>query len=132
MFEGEEMCSSYILIQNGTRVCGEWEYWATNRTYSGRLQARITGPDQAAVELICGRPGSETDTECAYEEGAKESWEKGKKVLFVCDSRLYDNSPAKPCSALGTNSSLPYQPLTDKQRTDIQSQPWAMRCLSKE
>ena len=129
LFKGEEICSSYLLIQNGKRVCGEWEYWATYRTYAGRLQAKTQGQEVAVVELICGRPGSETNTECEYQKNHEDRWEKTQGTLSVCGTHLYAGS-AKQCSVLRRSPGMAYQPMTSKQREELLSQSWVKRCLS--
>ncbi|WP_129587805.1 lysozyme inhibitor LprI family protein [Herbaspirillum robiniae] len=128
LFKAEEICSSYRLIQNGKRICGELEQWATYRIYEGRLQATIQSANRASVELFCG-PGSET--KCTYENGAQEKWEKVKSSLSVCGNQLFDTTPAKPCDALTANRGFRYQTLTSKEREEILSQPWANRCMNQ-
>lgn len=128
LFKGEEICSSYVLLQKGKRVCGEWEYWATYRTYAGRLKAKTEEQERAAVELICGRPGSETNTECEYEKKHEDRWEKTKGTLSVCGTHLYAGS-AKPCNVLRRSSGMAYQPMAAKQREELISQSWVNRCL---
>ena len=131
-FGHAQICSSYLLVQSGERVCGEWEYWATSRIYDGRLQARAQG-ERATVELICGRPGGETQTECAYENEAEEAWEKAKGGLAVCEGLLYATQTEMPCSAAkSTGSFFGFNALTNNQRKEILSQPWVKKCLSGE
>jgi uncharacterized protein len=132
LYRGDEICSSYLLVQSGERVCGEWEYWATSRIYDGRLQARAQG-ERATVELICGRPGGETQTECAYENEAEEAWEKAKGGLAVCEGLLYATQTEMPCSAAkSAGSFFGFNALTNNQRKEILSQPWVKKCLSGE
>lgn len=128
LFKGEVICESYLLIQKGKRVCGEWEYWATYRTYTGRLQAKTQGQEGASVELICGRPGSETNTECEDDKKHEDRWEKTQKKLSVCGTHLYEGS-AKPCSVLRRSPGMTYKPMTAKQREELLSQSWVKRCL---
>lgn len=129
LYMGRQICSSYMLLQRSERICGEWEYWATSRAYTGRLQAKSQAQNQATLELICGDPGGNTKTECTYQNNAKETWEKAKGSLLVCSNQLHDDA-TKTCSALSKSSGYPYQAFTEQQRGELLSQPWVQRCLS--
>jgi uncharacterized protein YecT (DUF1311 family) len=74
------ICGSYSLYQQGSRICGAWSYYATGG-YDGRLVWTVDGK-AADWRLICGRPGSETSLECAY-DGPVQRWEKAAGTMAV-------------------------------------------------
>ncbi|MFZ2268679.1 MAG: hypothetical protein WAV95_13980 [Azonexus sp.] len=129
LWKGEEICSSYVLVQNKGRVCGEWEYWATYRTYDGQLQASSRTANRADLELICGTPGSEAQTPCDNDSGRSATWEKAKGGLVVCDGRLFAADQATPCTTLIRSKGFLYRPLTAKDRNRLLEQSWVTRCL---
>lgn len=130
LFKGQEICSSYLLVQNGARVCGEWEYWATYRTYSGQLQAKTKGQEQAELTVICGTPGSETSTDCDNTAQPNGKWEKAIGGLSRCNGRLYDEPLTASCAALSKSPGFLYRPLSKKDRESLSSQAWLKRaCL---
>lgn len=129
LFKGDEICSSYVLIQKGGHVCGEWEYWATYRIYSGQLQALTKSLNQAELTLICGTPGSETNTECdnTSQHG---SWEKAKGGLSICNGQLYGEPLKDSCTRLSRSPGFFYRPLSKKDRENLYSQGSLMKsCL---
>lgn len=130
LFKGDEICSSYVLTQRGGRVCGEWEYWATYRIYSGQLQALTKNSNQAELTLICGTPGSETSTECDNNKPPHGSWQKAKGGLSICNGQLYDEPLKNSCSTLSRSPGFLYQPLNKKDREYLYSQEWLKKaCL---
>lgn len=130
LFKGQEICSSYTLVQQGRRVCGEWEYWATYRTYSGQLQATVHGNGEASLNLICGTPGSETSTECDNDLRPSGSWENTRGGLSICNGRLLSPDDARRCSAGPRTSGFLYFPLAAEDRKRLLRQPWVKMCLS--
>lgn len=117
-----EECSRYVLVQQGDRICGTWSYLATNDAYEGRVIARATSPTEARRTHVCGRPGSETDTEC------EDGWQKVDKPLRLCDGKLSDSTRADgSCFA-------DYQPvpLAHDVRDALQSQDWVKQCLARD
>jgi uncharacterized protein len=128
-WKGEEICSSYVLVQQKERVCGVWEYWATYRTYDGQLQASSRTANRADLELICGTPGSETQTPCDNDSGHRGTWEKTKGGLVVCDGRLFAADQTTPCATLIRSTGFLYHPLTTKDRNRLLEQSWVNRCL---
>ena len=77
--QGLLICDFKKLFQNGSRVCGFWQSYASGRYYEGRLIGEATG-DSVAVKAICGRPGSETQHECP-------EWERSDAVLRRCEGK---------------------------------------------
>jgi hypothetical protein len=117
-----EECSRYVLVQQGDRICGTWSYMATSDEYSGRVIARAASPTEARRTHICGRPGSETDTEC------EDGWQTIDKPLRICDGKLGDMTRADgSCFA-------DYQavPLADEVRDALQAAPWVQECLARD
>jgi len=88
-----EECSRYDLVQRGARICGTWSYVASNRPYEGRVVAQATSEFLAQRTHVCGRPGSETDTECEL------GWQTISKPLEICNGRLSDTSSVGACHA---------------------------------
>jgi len=117
-----EECSRYLLSQHDDRICGTWSYFASGKTYEGRIIARATSSTEARRTHICGRPGSETDTEC------DDGWQRIDKPLRLCDGKLADLMRADgACFA-------DYQavPMADDARDALQAQPWVQECLSHD
>ena len=79
-----EECSRYQLLQQGRRICGLWSYVATGDRYEGRVMANALSATKARRIRVCGRAGSETQTEC------DDGWDIIDKPLHLCDSRLGD------------------------------------------
>jgi uncharacterized protein len=129
LWKGEEICSSHVLLQNGNRVCGDWEYWATYRTYSGQLQAITRTGNSAKLELICGTVGSNTSTECDSSAKPHSSWEKAKGGLLLCSGRLYSSDGTTPCSTSLRSVGFLYRPMAAVTRTRLFAEPWVKRCL---
>lgn len=130
LFEGKVICSSYLLIQTGNRVCGDWDYWATYRTYSGRLQAHTLARNEAIVELTCGDGvlGSKANVECDNKANTSESWAKSDALLKICDGRLYWGK--KTCDQAKVSESYIYEPIKSKEK--YAQQDWIKECLSKQ
>lgn len=130
IYKGDEICSSYLLVQDGARVCGEWEYWATNRIYSGQLQAVQNGPSQAKLSLICGTPGSETSTDCDNTALPKGRWENAKGGLSICNGQLYDGPLKDTCASPSQVPGFFFRPLGKKDRASLSSGWLKKTCLS--
>ncbi len=77
-------CSRYVLLQRGGRLCGTWYYVATGAGYVGRVMGRTQSGVRAERTHVCGRPGSETRTECA------DGWDRIAKPLLLCEGKLGD------------------------------------------
>lgn len=82
--DAPEQCSRYLLLQRGKNICGTWSYFASGDGYEGRVMAEAISPLEARRTRICGRPGSETRTEC------ETGWETIDRPLRLCDGRLGD------------------------------------------
>lgn len=115
-------CSRYVLLQQGDRICGTWSYFATGDAYTGRVIARATSSTEARRTHVCGRPGSETDTEC------ETGWQRIDKPLRLCDGKLGDMTRADgSCFADYQSVVLP-----DEVRDALQAQPWVQECLARD
>ena len=117
-----EECSRYVLLQRGDRICGTWSYFASGDAYDGRLIARATSPAEARRTHVCGRAGSETDTEC------EDGWQQVDKPLRLCDGKLGDLTRADG----GCSANYQRVPLADEVRDALQAQPWLQDCLSRD
>lgn len=118
--DAPEQCSRYLLLQRGKHICGTWSYFASGKSYEGRVIANAISPQQARRNRICGRPGSETRTDCDT------GWETIDRPLRLCNGKLGDlDSKNGRCFAdfervEGASSSL----------EEIASQQWVQTCLS--
>ncbi|MBP1313378.1 hypothetical protein RJO15_20400 [Herbaspirillum huttiense F1] len=128
LIRGDEVCVSYTLLQNGERICGESEHWATFRTYDGRLQATLQARGRATVEASCGSVGG---TGCVDPEDGKDRWETVESTLLVCGNQLYNAAADKQCSELSRAPGFFYSNLTNAQRKEMLSQPWLKQCIGK-
>jgi hypothetical protein len=97
-------CSYNVLNQKAGRICGVWSYWASGRQYDGRLVATVRGAT-AKIEKICGRPGSDTSTNCTR-KGNTPTWEPSDRTLFVCDGALYNVKVGQMSSCRNANKAL--------------------------
>lgn len=115
-----EECSRYLLVQRGDRICGIWSYVASGQAYEGRVVARAMSVTQARRTHVCGRPGSETDTECV------DSWQRIDRPLLLCDGKLGDMARADgECFA-----DYEAAPSLEREWTALQAEPWVHDCLS--
>jgi hypothetical protein len=115
-----EECSRYLLVRRGDRICGTWSYVASGQAYEGRVVARATSATHARRTHVCGRPGSETETECA------DGWQRIDRPLLLCDGKLGEIVGADgACIA-------DYRPAPALQGAlaTLQAAPWARACLS--
>ena len=113
-------CGRYQLLQRGDRICGTWFYFATGKEYRGRIIARVDSPTEGRRTHVCGRPGSETDTEC------ENGWQTIDKPLRICKGKLSTSTRTDgSCFA-------DYQrvPIADEVRDALRAQPWMLACLS--
>lgn len=115
-----EQCSRYLLLQHGTHICGTWSYFASGDSYQGRLIAEASSPLEARRKRICGRPGSETRTEC------ETGWEAIDRPLRLCGSKLGDlDGKDGRCFADFERAHGETHLLQE-----LASQPWVHACLS--
>lgn len=115
-----EECGRYLLLQRGSRICGTWFYFATGKAYTGRIVARATSITEARRTHVCGRPGSETNTEC------DEGWQRIDKPLQICDGKLSD-LPRADGSCFGDYRAVR---MANDQRDALLAEPWMEDCLS--
>jgi uncharacterized protein len=133
LYEGDVICSSYTLMQQGERVCGEWEFWGSYHIYNGQVEATLQGENEAKLELICGNHASTTKTDCDYEgETPDGSWEEAKGKLLLCDGRLYSSQETISCGTLSSADRFLYHPLSGENKKRLLEQPWIMKCLKKQ
>lgn len=110
-------CSRYVLVQRGERVCGTLSYVASGQSYEGKLIARTISETSAVATQICGRVGSETNSECA------DGWQETEKTLDLCGGKLSDMTRAQgPCAANFVKARL-------SERELLSAQPWIEKCL---
>lgn len=117
-----EECSRYLLVQRGERICGTWSYVASGQIYEGRVIAQASTRTLARRTQICGRPGSETDTECA------DGWQAIDKPLQLCDGKLSDMAGADGACFADYES----VPAAEAERTALETQPWLQACLAAD
>lgn len=118
--DSPEQCSRYRLLQRGKRICGTWSYVATGAGYEGRVVAEVVSLDEARRTRICGRPGSETRTQCDV------GWETVDRPLRLCDGKLGDlDGKGGKCFADFERVKRP-----DPSLEALAKQPWVEACLS--
>lgn len=118
--DAPEQCSRYLLLQREKRICGTWSYFASGKSYEGRVIAEATSSLGARRNRICGRPGSETRTEC------ETGWETIDRPLRLCNGKLGD---------LDSKDGLCFADFervagADRSLQELTSQPWVHACLS--
>lgn len=115
-----EECSRYVLVQEGERICGTWSYVASGKAYEGRLVARAKSSTEARRTRVCGRPGSETHTECS------DGWQHIDKPLLLCDGGLGDLPDAEgACIA-----DFEQAPSLRSRWEALKAEPWIRECLT--
>ena len=124
--QGERICTGYYLVQKNKNVCGTWEYFATNMMYEGQLQAVAEDKTHAKWTKICGRPGSETHTECAGDT----NWENSQKTLQLCNGRLIEGDEV--CNATLVKNGYHKQKLKSSMQKSLLATPWVQQCLSQK
>lgn len=132
LVDGYKLCTGYKLLQENGQVCGEWNYWATYRRYSGRLKARVQRREVASIELACGDPHSFAGTECDYGSEARDTWVKAKHSLSLCGGRLYGyDGSVSDCSELIRTPGDKHRTMTAEEREGLLAQSWMKRCLGE-
>lgn len=118
----QEECARYILGQRGRRICGTWSYVASGQVYQGRVIARAVSATRARQTHVCGRPGSETGTEC------EDGWESIDQPLVLCGGRLADRAGADGTCAAD------YQPVPapESNGVGVPAEAWVQACLSTD
>ena len=120
--EYPEQCSRYLLLQRGKRICGTWLYFASGDSYEGRVIAEAMSPVEARRTGVCGRPGSETHTEC------EAGWDTIDRPLRLCSGKLGDlDSKDGRCFADFERVERP-----DPSLVNLAAQAWVEACLSRE
>lgn len=120
--DAPEQCSRYLLLQRGKRICGTWSYFASGDIYEGRVMAEAISPVEARRTRVCGRPGSETHTECDT------GWEAIDRPLRLCDGKLGDlDGKHGRCFA-----DFDRVENAEKSLADLAAQAWVEACLSRK
>jgi hypothetical protein len=118
--ESTDQCSRYLLLQRGKRICGTWSYFASGDSYEGRVMAEAISLVEARRTRICGRPGSETRTECEV------GWDTIDRPLRLCDGKLGDlDGKDGRCFADFERVERP-----DPSLEELAAQAWVEACLS--
>lgn len=117
-----EECSRYRLAQRGGRICGTWSYVASGQAYEGKVIARAVSSTEARRTHVCGRPGSETDTECL------DGWQHIDKPFRLCGGKLGD-LPGADGACFAEYAPVPF---SQAEREGFLAQPWIRACLSGE
>lgn len=113
-------CSRYVLVQRGDRICGTWSYFATGAGYEGRVIAHMVSPVEARRTQVCGRPGSEAQTECDA------GWDQIDKRFRLCNGKLGDlETENGSCFAQFVRASK-----AEAQLAEVAAQPWLETCLA--
>jgi len=118
--ESPEHCSRYLLLQRGKRICGTWSYFASGDIYEGRVVAEAISPLEARRTRICGRPGSETRTEC------EAGWDTIDRPLRLCGGKLGDLD-GKDGSCFADFKRVER---SDTSLAELAEQAWIEACLS--
>jgi len=117
-----DQCGRYVLIQRGDRICGTWFYVATADAYDGQVEATALSATTARRTRICGRPGSDTQTECS------DGWESIDRPLQLCDGKLSESAGGSgACTGRYVRSANP-----GTQLAELAAEPWAKACLGSE
>jgi hypothetical protein len=120
--DSPDLCSRYQLLQRGKRICGTWSYVASGAGYEGRVVAEAISPVEARRTRICGRPGSETRTQCEV------GWETIDRPLRLCDGKLGDlDGKGGKCFA-----DFERVVRTDPALQALAAQAWVEACLSAQ
>ncbi|MFC3685051.1 hypothetical protein [Hydrogenophaga luteola] len=120
--DSPDLCSRYLLLQRGKRICGTWSYVATWDYYDGRVVAEVVSPGEARRIRICGRPGSETSTEC------EAGWDNIDRPLRLCGGKLGDlDGKGGRCYAGFVRVKRP-----DPSLEELAAEPWVQACLSEQ
>jgi hypothetical protein len=135
MYQGSKICTGYTLLQRKQNVCGNWSYFATG-IYQGQLQAIANGRTTAKLTKICGRSGSNTQTECKTNPlvADETNWEiptGDVTALKLCNGKLVEGSGS--CKSLiKQNSGYRYSALSSVKKQKLLAEPWMQSCLTEK
>jgi hypothetical protein len=120
--ESSEQCSRYLLLQREKRICGSWSYFASGDIYEGRVIAEAISSTEARRTRVCGRPGSETRTEC------ETGWDTVDRPLRLCGGKLGDlDGKDGRCFA-----DFERVDRRDPSLEELAAQEWVEACLSRK
>lgn len=120
--DSPDLCSRYLLLQRGNRICGTWSHVATFDEYQGRVVAEAISPVEARRIRICGRPGRDTQTKC------ETGWDTIDRPLRLCGGKLGDlDNKGDRCYAGFKRVKRP-----DPSLEELAAQPWVQACLSDQ
>jgi len=133
MWQGEKACSSFSLLQQGKRICGEWSLWASGRVYEGQLMAEQLEPDRAEWRLSCDamRPG------CPGASITESDWGPTKSEFLLCDGVIHFSEkkgfgePVSECKKIDERDGLLRVPIDRNSWEELREQPWMKTCLEK-
>lgn len=117
-----EECSRYILLQRDARICGTWSYFASGQAFEGRVVAHANSESKARRTHVCGRPGSETNTECDA------GWQAIDQPLELCGGRLSDLAGADG----GCFADYEAVPASQADLAALEAEAWAQTCLTTD
>lgn len=124
-------CDYMELLAGQNRVCGTWHYSATSRYYDGRLIG-MSSQHGIKVAHICGRAGSDANTECADDL----SWEapSADRHILLCNGKLYPHGEyfQNSCGNVARRDEhLGYigKPIASRRLSELTGMYWMRRCL---
>jgi len=123
-YRGTQYCSSYVLLQVGSNVCGTWEYTATNAIYAGQLEGTAVSELAMRKDRVCGSRGGETQVGCSDEDGPHGSWEAARGTLYRIGNGLDE-------SAQATRPSFVRRPFRPGEQADLEAREWVASCLAR-
>lgn len=129
--QSSDICGYYTLFQNGDRICGTWQYYATG-FYNGDLIWAVNGK-AADWNYICGRVGAETSQECVGNDPPGHAvWETKSGSQYICSKPTgrYLQALEESCSTTPRHFSLRWRALDGKQRELPKTTTWLAECLN--
>lgn len=119
VLRGGETCISQIFVQEGKKICGEWNMFATYTIYSGHFQAVEKSSKILEMTYKCGDESSFTTTSCQTENEPGGGWEKADEELRIVNNRInmFDGNSLR-------------LPLDKAVRKKFVSEPWVKECLA--
>ncbi|WP_255988893.1 hypothetical protein [Chitinolyticbacter albus] len=125
----DEVCGTYTLYQNGKRICGEWDTFATSTFYLHRIKADSNKKEVAKVTEICEIQSEAISSMCSTAERV-DHWGASKQLLSICGNQLRSSETGKICDSTIVDDPYVYS-FTPLSATELQrhNEPWLKRCL---